>query len=91
MAAKVKFKYKGQEKEVDISKIKKVWRVGKMVSFTYDDTAKLEEAPSARRTPPKSFLTCWPSRRSKVRNLWSKTYLIYLTNLFIFNKFIRRR
>ncbi|MFP3165006.1 MAG: DNA-binding protein, partial [Acidianus sp.] len=28
MATKVKFKYKGEEKEVDISKIKKVWRVG---------------------------------------------------------------
>ncbi|MFP3525375.1 DNA polymerase domain-containing protein, partial [Pantoea sp. SIMBA_072] len=35
--ATVKFKYKGEEKEVDISKIKKVWRVGKMISFTYDE------------------------------------------------------
>ncbi|MFP3170886.1 MAG: DNA-binding protein, partial [Sulfolobaceae archaeon] len=38
--AKVKFKYKGEEKEVDTSKIKKVWRVGKMISFTYDDNGK---------------------------------------------------
>ncbi|BBG25481.1 MULTISPECIES: Sul7d family chromatin protein [Sulfuracidifex] len=33
----VKFKYKGEEKEVDTSKIKKVWKVGKMISFTYDE------------------------------------------------------
>ncbi len=36
----IKFKYKGEEKEVDISKIKKVWKVGNMVSFTYDDNGK---------------------------------------------------
>jgi len=35
--AKVKFKYKGEEKEVDTSQIKKAWRVGKMISFTYDE------------------------------------------------------
>jgi nucleoid protein Sul7d len=56
MAAKVKFKYKGQEKEVDISKIKKVWRVGKMVSFTYDDNGKTGRGAVSEKDAPKELL-----------------------------------
>jgi len=36
----VKFKYRGEEKEVDTAQIKKAWRVGKMISFIYDDNGK---------------------------------------------------
>jgi DNA-binding protein 7 len=56
MAAKVKFKYKGQEKEVEISKIKKVWRVGKMVSFTYDDNGKTGRGAVSEKDAPKELL-----------------------------------
>ncbi|MGC9105338.1 MAG: Sul7d family chromatin protein [Thermoprotei archaeon] len=54
--AKVKFKYKGQEKEVDTSKIKKVWRVGKMISFTYDDNGKTGRGAVSEKDAPKELL-----------------------------------
>ncbi len=53
---KVKFKYKGEEKEVDISKIKKVWRVGKMISFTYDDNGKTGRGAVSEKDAPKELL-----------------------------------
>nr|1WVL_A Chain A, DNA-binding proteins 7a/7b/7d, GCN4 [Sulfolobus acidocaldarius]1WVL_B Chain B, DNA-binding proteins 7a/7b/7d, GCN4 [Sulfolobus acidocaldarius] len=53
---KVKFKYKGEEKEVDTSKIKKVWRVGKMVSFTYDDNGKTGRGAVSEKDAPKELL-----------------------------------
>ncbi|BDC19448.1 DNA-binding protein [Acidianus sp. HS-5] len=56
MATKVKFKYKGEEKEVDISKVKKVWRVGKMVSFTYDDNGKTGRGAVSEKDAPKELL-----------------------------------
>nr|7C1M_A Chain A, Nanobody binder from SSO7d library [Saccharolobus solfataricus 98/2] len=34
--ATVKFKYKGEEKQVDISKILSVGRYGKLIHFLYD-------------------------------------------------------
>ncbi|BAB65638.1 MULTISPECIES: Sul7d family chromatin protein [Sulfurisphaera] len=52
----VKFKYKGEEKEVDISKIKKVWRVGKMISFTYDDNGKTGRGAVSEKDAPKELL-----------------------------------
>lgn len=54
--AKVKFVYKGEEKEVDISKIKKVWRVGKMISFTYEDNGKLGRGAVSEKNAPKELL-----------------------------------
>lgn len=54
--AKVKFRYKGEEKEVDISKIKKVWRVGKMISFTYDDNGKTGRGAVSEKDAPKELL-----------------------------------
>ncbi|QGR18623.1 Sul7d family chromatin protein [Stygiolobus azoricus] len=54
--AKVKFKYKGEEKEVDTSKIKKVWRVGKMISFTYDDNGKTGRGAVSEKDAPKELL-----------------------------------
>nr|1WTP_A Chain A, DNA-binding proteins 7a/7b/7d [Sulfolobus acidocaldarius]1WTP_B Chain B, DNA-binding proteins 7a/7b/7d [Sulfolobus acidocaldarius]1WTQ_A Chain A, DNA-binding proteins 7a/7b/7d [Sulfolobus acidocaldarius] len=53
---KVKFKYKGEEKEVDTSKIKKVWRVGKFVSFTYDDNGKTGRGAVSEKDAPKELL-----------------------------------
>ena len=52
----VKFKYKGEEKQVDISKIKKVWRVGKMISFTYDDNGKTGRGAVSEKDAPKELL-----------------------------------
>ena len=52
----VKFKYKGEEKEVDISKIKKAWIVGKMVSFTYDDNGKTGRGAVSEKDAPKELL-----------------------------------
>jgi len=52
----VKFKYKGEEKEVDISKVKKVWKVGKMVSFTYDDNGKTGRGAVSEKDAPKELL-----------------------------------
>ncbi|BFH72493.1 DNA-binding protein [Sulfurisphaera javensis] len=52
----VKFKYKGEEKEVDISKIKKVWRVGKMISFTYDDNGKTGRGAVSEKDAPKELI-----------------------------------
>ena len=52
----VKFKYKGEEKEVDISKIKKVCRVGKMISFTYDDNGKTGRGAVSEKDAPKELL-----------------------------------
>ncbi|BDB99200.1 DNA-binding protein [Saccharolobus caldissimus] len=53
----VKFKYKGEEKEVDISKIKKVWRVGKMISFTYDEGGgKTGRGAVSEKDAPKELL-----------------------------------
>ena len=54
--AKVKFVFKGEEKEVDISKIKKVWRVGKMISFTYEDNGKLGRGAVSEKNAPKELL-----------------------------------
>ncbi|MFP3631521.1 DNA-binding protein, partial [Burkholderia sp. SIMBA_045] len=55
--ATVKFKYKGEEKEVDISKIKKVWRVGKMISFTYDEGGgKTGRGAVSEKDAPKELL-----------------------------------
>ncbi|MFP3739816.1 hypothetical protein SB860_33745, partial [Burkholderia sp. SIMBA_019] len=55
--ATVKFKYKGEEKEVDISKIKKVWRVGKMISFTYDEGGgKTGRGAASEKDAPKELL-----------------------------------
>lgn len=57
MHATVKFKYKGEEKEVDISKIKKVWRVGKMISFTYDEGGgKTGRGAVSEKDAPKELL-----------------------------------
>ncbi|QKR00461.1 DNA-binding protein [Metallosphaera tengchongensis] len=56
MATKIKFKYKGQEQEVDISKVKKVWKVGKMVSFTYDDNGKTGRGAVSEKDAPKELL-----------------------------------
>ena len=52
----VKFKVKGQEKEVDVSKIKKAWIVGKMVSFTYDDNGKTGRGAVSEKDAPKELL-----------------------------------
>jgi len=52
----VKFKYKGEEKEVDISKIKKVWKVGNMVSFTYDDNGKTGRGALSLKEAPQELL-----------------------------------
>lgn len=52
----VKFKYKGEEKQVDISKIKKVWKVGKMISFTYDDNGKTGRGAVSEKDAPKELL-----------------------------------
>jgi DNA-binding protein 7 len=52
----VKFKYKGETKEVDISKVKKVWKVGKMVSFIYDDNGKTARGAISEKDAPKELL-----------------------------------
>jgi len=52
----VKFKYKGEEKQVDISKIKKVWKVGKMISFTYDDNGKTGRGAVSEKDAPKELI-----------------------------------
>ncbi|NON61853.1 Sul7d family chromatin protein, partial [Acidianus sp. RZ1] len=49
-------KYKGEEKEVDISKVKKVWKVGKMVSFTYDDNGKTGRGAVSEKDAPKELV-----------------------------------
>ena len=54
--ATVKFKYKGEEKEVDISKIKKVWRVGKLISFVYDDNGKNGRGAVSEKDAPAELL-----------------------------------
>jgi len=56
MATKIKFKYKGQDLEVEISKVKKVWKVGKMVSFTYDDNGKTGRGAVSEKDAPKELL-----------------------------------
>ena len=53
---KVKFVYKGEQKEVDISKIKKAWRVGKMISFTYEDNGKIGRGAVSEKDAPKELL-----------------------------------
>jgi len=50
--ATVKFKYKGETKQVDISKVKKVWKVGKMISFTYDDNGKTGRGAVSEKDAP---------------------------------------
>lgn len=52
----VKFKYKGEEKSVDVSKIKKVWKVGKMISFTYDDNGKTGRGAVSEKDAPKELI-----------------------------------
>jgi len=52
----VKFKYKGEEKQVDVSKIKKVWKVGKMISFTYDDNGKTGRGAVSEKDAPKELI-----------------------------------
>lgn len=52
----VKFKYRGEEKEVDVSKIKKVWKAGKMISFTYDDNGKIGRGAISEKDAPKELL-----------------------------------
>ena len=61
----VKFKYKGEEKEVDISKIKKVWRVGKMISFTYDDNGKTGRGAVSEKDAPKELLEMLEKQQKK--------------------------
>jgi DNA-binding protein 7 len=56
MAAKVKFKFKGEEKEVEMNKIKKVWRVGKMISFTYDDNGKTGRGAVSEKNAPRELI-----------------------------------
>ncbi|BBD72400.1 DNA-binding protein [Sulfodiicoccus acidiphilus] len=53
----VKFKYKGETKEVDISKVKKVWKVGKMISFTYDDNGKTGRGAVSEKDAPKELVS----------------------------------
>jgi len=53
----VKFRYKGEEREVDVEKIKKVWKVGdKMVSFLYEEEGKLRRGGLSLRDAPKELL-----------------------------------
>jgi len=52
----VKFKYKGEEKEVDVSKVKKAWRVGKMISFTYEENGKTGRAAVSEKDAPKELI-----------------------------------
>ena len=52
----VKFKYKGEEKEVDISKIKKAWKVGRMISFVYDDNGKNGRGAISEKEAPAELL-----------------------------------
>ena len=52
----VKFKYKGEEKQVDVSKVKKVWKVGKMISFTYDDNGKTGRGAISEKDAPKELI-----------------------------------
>ncbi|MCY0859631.1 MAG: DNA-binding protein [Sulfolobaceae archaeon] len=55
--AKIKFKYKGEEHEVDTSQIKKAWRVGKMISFTYDaGGGKTGRGAISEKEAPKELL-----------------------------------
>ncbi|BCU68433.1 DNA-binding protein [Sulfolobales archaeon HS-7] len=56
MPTKVKFKFKGEDKEVTIDKVKKVWKVGKMVSFTYDDQGKTGRGAVSEKDAPKELL-----------------------------------
>ncbi|HII74657.1 TPA: DNA-binding protein [Sulfurisphaera tokodaii] len=39
-----------------MSKIKKVWRVGKMISFTYDDNGKTGRGAVSEKDAPKELL-----------------------------------
>ena len=61
----VKFKYKGEQKEVDISKIKKVWRVGKMISFTYDENGKTGRGAVSEKDAPKELLELLEKQQKK--------------------------
>lgn len=56
MPTKVKFKFKDQEKEITTDKIKKVWRVGKMISFTYDDNGKTGRGAVSEKDAPKELV-----------------------------------
>nr|4CJ0_B Chain B, E12 AFFITIN [synthetic construct] len=59
-SVKVKFVSSGEEKEVDTSKIKKVWRnltkYGTIVQFTYDDNGKTGRGYVRELDAPKELL-----------------------------------
>nr|4CJ1_B Chain B, H3 AFFITIN [synthetic construct] len=59
-SVKVKFHQIGEEKEVDTSKIKKVWRIntrlGMRVAFTYDDNGKTGRGMVPEKDAPKELL-----------------------------------
>jgi len=52
----VKFNYKGEQKEVDTVQIKKAWRVGKLISFIYDDNGKTGRGAVKETDAPQELL-----------------------------------
>jgi len=53
----IKFKYKGEEKEVEVEKIKKAWKVGdKMLAFLYEEGGKVKRGGLSLREAPKELL-----------------------------------
>ena len=53
----IKFRYKGEEKEVELEKIKKAWKVrDRMISFLYEDEGKLKRGGLSLREAPKELL-----------------------------------
>jgi len=52
----IKFRYKGEEKEVELEKIKKAWKAGNMVSFLYEEEGKVKRGGLSLRKAPKELL-----------------------------------
>ena len=52
----IKFKYKGEEKEVEVSKIKKAWKVGRMISFLYEDNGKNARGAVSEKDAPQELV-----------------------------------
>jgi DNA-binding protein 7 len=55
--ATIKFKYKGEEKEVELEKIKKAWTVqDRMIAFLYEEGGKVKRGGLSLREAPKELL-----------------------------------
>jgi DNA-binding protein 7 len=53
----IKIRYKGEEKEVELEKVKKVWKVGNnMLALLYEEGGKVKRGGLSVREAPKELL-----------------------------------